>query len=137
MQVPSNIWLNKIGKPALYISVCMAVWVSTPYLPPSQIGSQVPLTNPHHLNREPYLLRLVLHITLLASCALDFSLDLWRQLFTLVHIGSLRTPRSCTNVCHYSPAACSLLARGTSARSLAREWLSFIPGPRFQVLSPA
>ncbi|KAM5355034.1 hypothetical protein ACJ41O_001680 [Fusarium nematophilum] len=26
MQVPSNIWLNKIGKPALYISVCMAIW---------------------------------------------------------------------------------------------------------------
>ncbi|KAL3421896.1 pantothenate transporter liz1 [Phlyctema vagabunda] len=26
MQVPSNIYLNKIGKPALYLPICMAVW---------------------------------------------------------------------------------------------------------------
>jgi MFS family permease len=26
MQVPSNIFLNKIGKPALYLPTCMIVW---------------------------------------------------------------------------------------------------------------
>lgn len=26
MQVPSNIFLNKIGKPALYLPACMAMW---------------------------------------------------------------------------------------------------------------
>lgn len=26
MQVPSNIFLNKIGKPALYLPSCMIVW---------------------------------------------------------------------------------------------------------------
>ncbi|KAL1869971.1 hypothetical protein VTK73DRAFT_2892 [Phialemonium thermophilum] len=25
-QIPSNIWLNKIGKPALYLMTCMAIW---------------------------------------------------------------------------------------------------------------
>ena len=28
MQVPSNLFLNKIGKPALYLPTCMVVWVS-------------------------------------------------------------------------------------------------------------
>jgi MFS family permease len=26
MQVPSNLFLNKIGKPALYLPACMVVW---------------------------------------------------------------------------------------------------------------
>lgn len=26
MQVPSNLFLNKIGKPALYLPTCMIVW---------------------------------------------------------------------------------------------------------------
>jgi hypothetical protein len=26
MQVPSNLFLNKIGKPALYLPACMIVW---------------------------------------------------------------------------------------------------------------
>jgi len=26
MQVPSNLFLNKIGKPALYLPTCMVVW---------------------------------------------------------------------------------------------------------------
>lgn len=26
MQVPSNLFLNKIGKPAIYLPTCMIVW---------------------------------------------------------------------------------------------------------------
>jgi hypothetical protein len=26
MQVPSNVFLNKIGKPALYLPICMIAW---------------------------------------------------------------------------------------------------------------
>jgi len=26
MQVPSNLFLNKIGKPAIYLPICMIVW---------------------------------------------------------------------------------------------------------------
>lgn len=26
MQVPSNLFLNKIGKPALYLPTCMVIW---------------------------------------------------------------------------------------------------------------
>lgn len=26
MQVPSNLFLNKIGKPAIYLPLCMVVW---------------------------------------------------------------------------------------------------------------
>lgn len=29
MQVPSNLFLNKIGKPSLYLPGCMAIWVSS------------------------------------------------------------------------------------------------------------
>ena len=28
MQVPSNLFLNKIGRPSMYLTGCMAVWVS-------------------------------------------------------------------------------------------------------------
>ena len=28
MQVPSNMFLNKIGRPAAYLTVCMSIWVS-------------------------------------------------------------------------------------------------------------
>lgn len=27
MQVPSNLFLNKIGKPSIYLPTCMAIWV--------------------------------------------------------------------------------------------------------------
>lgn len=27
MQVPSNMFLNKIGKPSKYLTLCMAIWV--------------------------------------------------------------------------------------------------------------
>lgn len=27
MQVPSNIFLNKIGRPRIYLPTCMAIWV--------------------------------------------------------------------------------------------------------------
>lgn len=29
MQVPSNLFLNKIGKPSVYLPTCMAIWVCT------------------------------------------------------------------------------------------------------------
>lgn len=29
MQVPSNLFLNRIGKPSVYLPTCMAVWVRT------------------------------------------------------------------------------------------------------------
>ncbi len=28
MQVPLNLFLNKVGKPALYLPTCMILWVS-------------------------------------------------------------------------------------------------------------
>lgn len=27
MQVPSNLFLNRIGKPSIYLPTCMAIWV--------------------------------------------------------------------------------------------------------------
>lgn len=27
MQVPSNLFLNKIGRPSIYLTSCMAIWV--------------------------------------------------------------------------------------------------------------
>lgn len=29
MQVPSNLFLNKIGRPSMYLTGCMAIWVSS------------------------------------------------------------------------------------------------------------
>ena len=31
MQVPSNLFLNNIGKPALYLPTCMIIWVRQPF----------------------------------------------------------------------------------------------------------
>jgi hypothetical protein len=81
MQVPSNLFLDKIGKPALYLPTCMILLVS------HKNPTSLPFASPKYLtfvSRESSVVAVVLHKATVVCLSLAFYLDSSKRLISCV-----------------------------------------------------
>ncbi len=81
MQVPSNLFLDKIGKPASYLPNCMILLVS------HKKPTSLPFASPKWLtsvSRESSVVAVVLHKATVVCLSLPFFLDSSKRLISCV-----------------------------------------------------